>query len=255
MKISLVLLTHNRIERALKTLKHNSRNCGYDLKKMSLIWVDNGSLDYIDVDRPPIFSPTTTTIILNSKNLGVAKGYNQGLSMADGDYIVITGCDRIMPAGWLGTWLNYFDAIPNTGIISCYSKPLDHISERIKGKYTLHFKSQLAYIPAIPLEARIMKRELFRKIGYFHEGLGLYGWEDVLWSERAEKVTKGLGLINYIIPGMQAEHLGDEGCNEYLGFDSKEYHEFKRKESQDHAKQIVCNEYRAAGHPYINPYV
>ncbi len=252
MKISWVILTHNREDVVKKCFRHNYLNCGINHRNLEIITVDNGSFPYFGDKNPPqLFAEIS---ILNRENLGVAKGYNRGLAMATGDYIVITGCDRIMPEGWLKTWLEYMEKIPHTGIISCYSKTNDKVPERIHGNRTIMIGSAVSYTRAIPMEARILSRDLFRKIGYFHEGLGLYAWEDILWSERAEKVTKELGLINYIIPGMVAEHLGDEGCDEYTGIDPKSYHDFKRKESQDPAKQKVCEEYRAAGHPYINPY-
>lgn len=255
MKISWIVLTHNRMSIVNRAMKHNFENTGFPdfpLFPGEIIWYDNGS----DPQELSKLECGFAHILMHDReNKGVAKGYNRALAMATGDFIMITGCDRLMPVRWLTTWINAFLTIPNTGIISCYSKPIEEVPERIRGDVVYGCEGTPTYRPAIPMEARILRRDLFREIGYFKEDLGLYGWEDVLWSERAEKVTAAKGLVNYVIHDMMSEHLGDEGVNAWSGQDDKEYHEFKKREANDPRKTEVCNQYRKDGHPYYNPFV
>lgn len=253
MKISWVILTHNRSKTVNRAFKHNMLNAGLpDLRdhQVEIIWVDNGSRVPVEATYLNVMADVK---IWNKFNLGVSKGYNRGLVLCTGDLIAITGCDRLMPKNWLSQAIRAHEAIPTTGIISYYSKPLDQVPERKRG-----CPNQMNGIEiqcAMPIEAKVFSRSLHSRIGYLKEDLGLYGWEDVLWGERAEKVTADMGLINYIFPEQIAQHLGDEGIAEWTQQDEQSYHEFKKLESQDPKKLEICQEYRRMGHPYVNPYI
>lgn len=249
MKISLIVLTMNRPEIVQKAMLHNYKFAGRDIDE--LIWVDNGSDDMpAMLEVMSKFAPDV--MVLNSKNLGVAKGYNRGFAMATGDYVVITGCDMMMPGNWLDLFDEYVTKIPDTGIACIYSRPLEQVRERILGERTI--VNGLPIQPALPIERRIMKRELFLEIGYLREDFGLYGWEDVEWSARALKVCREKGLRTYMIPGFQAEHLGTEGILQHDGKDDGSYHAFKRREALDPQKQMVIQKAKQEGYPRINPY-
>lgn len=261
MKVSWIILTYNRLKLSEDVFLKNidSLQEGNSIK-LERICVDNGSCEDLGYDDDGhevglLMWRFSNINVFNSKNLGVAKGYNQGLSMATGDYIVITGCDRVMPKHWLSIWIHHFEKIPNTGIISCYSVPMDSVPERKRDPKKEIEVNGMKIIPAMPMEAKIFSRDLHRKIGYLREDFGLYGWEDVEWGHRAERVTKELGLINYIIPGMQAEHLGSEGIKEWNGIDDKEYHEFKQKESSDPKKKELMDRCWKENFKYYNPYI
>lgn len=251
-RLSWVILTFNRHETVLKAFTHNLKNAGRKIDE--IIWVDNGS-DWKNYHFMAGFLSAADVQIRNNQNLGVSKGYNRGYAMATGTHICITGCDRLMPDGWAKTFMDYFEAIPETGVISCYSWGLDHVGERrrkgdkseveINGKKIIH---------AQPFEARTIRRDLFKKVGYLHEGFGLYGHEDIPWSERAMKCADEMGLIYYIIPGFQANHIGCEGIIEYNGRDDYDYYKFKMDEAKDPRKQQLVNELSAQGWPYTNPY-
>lgn len=252
MKISWVILTHNRHEVVNDALLKNLHNAGEqatDHVDVEIIWVDNASANRDEF----LLNVSADVKVFNRANLGVARGYNQGLAMATGDYILITGCDRLMPPSFAARMIEAARQVPNTGIISCYSHPLSEVPERKRGE--IETINGIEIQQAIPFEARFLSRKLFREIGYYHEGLGLYGWEDVLWGERAEKITKEKGLINYILPGNVAQHLGDEGIKDWNGTDDQEYHAFKQRESRDPKKTEICNQYRKDGLPYINPFI
>lgn len=249
MKISLVILTYNRADVVKKAVSHNIANAGYPIHE--LIWVDNGSTDHLE-EVAKEFKPDV--FIKNKTNLGVSKGYNRGVVLATGTHIVITGCDRLMPDNWLASFVRYFNELPQTGIISCYSKELTEVPERVRGQKTETILG-LPFIPAMPLEAKMFKREILRHVGHLREDLGLYGYEDLLWGERVESYCRDNNLIHYIIPNMKAEHIGSEGNYAYNGVDDKEYYEMKKREVNDSDKLNRIIQIRAQGNPYFNPYL
>lgn len=247
MKISLVLLTHNRAALTARSLRHNIDSAGHPIDE--LVWVDNGSKDGVrEVMRS--FEPDVS--VLHDQNLGVARGYNHGLLLATGDYLVITGSDMLMPPNWLRAMVEHVEKIPETLVACIYSKPWTEVSERITS--APRTVNGLMVQPALALERRILSREALGLIGYFHEGFGLYGWDDVEWAYRAERVAKETKRLNYALPNLLAEHLGTEGIALCDGKDDEAYHAMKRREALDPKKQQLLEQRAAAGFPYYNPY-
>lgn len=221
-----------------------------------MVWVDNGSSDGV---RDFMHSLKPDVTILNKKNLGVAKGYNRGLALSSCDYIVITGCDMLMPDGWLRTFKEYVRRIPQTGVACMYSGPLCWVPERARfGTPDEPWKREtingLDLIHAMPIGRRILSRSLLKEIGYFHEGFGLYGWDDVVWGCRAEKVCDEKGLLYYVIPDQMAHHLGTEGSVSFDGKDESGYHAFKKKEVEDKSKHLLMSTLAKQGWPRFSPY-
>lgn len=82
----------------------------------------------------------------------------------------------------------------------------------------------------------------------------MYGWEDIEWANRVERVCKEHNWINYVIPGLRARHLGSEGLLKYNGNDDKAYHEMKQREATDPRKRELMDWCHANNYPYYNPY-
>ncbi len=248
-RVSWIILTYNRGAVVRQSVKHNFDTAG--VAPDELIWVDNGSTDVITRDFMSGLDPEVS--ILNNENLGVAKGYNRGLGLATGDYIVITGCDMLMPNNWLGIMLDYVTGIPDTGVACVYSRSLASCQERVHGLRRV--VNGLPIIPALPIERRIFRRELLADFGYFPESFGLYGMDDLAWAQRAERVCAEKGLLSYVIPDMQAEHLGTEGVSRYDGKDEAAYHAMKKREASEHGKIIELARLRGLGWPRFTPYL
>ncbi|UOF82070.1 putative glycosyltransferase [Caudoviricetes sp.] len=247
-KLSWVILTYNRADMVKEAVSHNLLNAGHDIDE--IIWVDNGSTDSVR-DVMSKFNPDVS--ILNHENLGVAKGYNRGVVLATGSHIVITGCDRIMPDNWAKRFRECFEKISNTALVSCYSQPLDKVPERRRD--THKNIDGIEIIPAMPMEAKCFPREILKDVGHIREDFGLYGWEDVEWGNRFERVAKEKGLLTYTLPDFTAVHLGNEGCEVFNKKEDPEYHAFKQKESGDPRKGEVMAKCRAENYPYYTPYV
>lgn len=244
--VSWVLLTYNRKDIVAKCFEHNRKTAGSKIDE--LVWVDNGSTDGV---RDYMLSQNPDIAILHKENKGVAKGYNAGLLAARQEYIVITGCDMLMPSDWLKTFLDYVEKIPETGVASIYSRPYEDKPERLRG--ARRCENGLDIVPAMPIERRIFKRDLLKDFGYFHEGFGLYGWDDLHWAFRAEAVCKERDLLTYVIPDSIATHLGTEGIEVANGAEDPSYHSMKQKEVRDPRKQELLKALHQKGWPKFTP--
>lgn len=247
-KISWVILTYNRAEIVERAFHHNLKNAG-DLFD-ELIWVDNGSQEQTD-----ILKDYANVIILNTTNLGVAKGYNRAMAMATGDYIVITGCDMLMPDNWLKTFRTYVETIPETVCACMYTNKPEEVADRYMyaGRLETH-KSGLSYIQAMPMDRRIFKRSLLKEVGYFREDFGLYGWEDVEWGARVMRyLRENKNLLSYLIPEHRPVHLQLEESykNDPV---MQEYQEFKKKLSDNPENYKLLDWCFKNNYPFYSPY-
>lgn len=251
--VSLVLLVHNRLEVSFQCLARNLESAGYPVDE--IILVDNGSKQpelIVHVWQKYIQNRSPDVFINHEQNLGVAKGYNRGMLLSTCSHIVITGSDRIMPNNWLKHWAEAFHYIPNTGVISLYSHPTE---ASLSGQLESRYLSTPYEVPnwnvlireSMACEARIHSRDFLMKAGFFREDLGLYGYEDVEWVERAKRVAQENGLINYCLADQPLAQHVIEG-------DTEDYKTFKKKENDQPWKAHKVVELWKAGNPYYNPY-
>lgn len=254
--VSWIILTHNRAETVNRAIRHCMANSGAEWDE--IVWIDNGSApgEYGNMARVLAPLSDSTVHVRYETNRGVARGYNTGMGLATCDYIVITGCDMLMPDGWLKTFKEYVTKIPETGVACIYSSHWTARPARLRTNWGIqHAGLALPIVHAMPIERRIFKRSFLADFGYFPESFGLYGFDDLAWAARVEKVCTEKGLLTYVIPDMVAEHLGDEGIEAHAGRDSKEYHAMKRREVEDPAKRAELNRLRSLGWPRFSPFL
>lgn len=254
MKISWVILTYNRSNSVLKAIPHCMANAGCEWDE--IIWVDNGShhLERNEIHKMFFNQDQHAKIrtCWNPKNLGVAKGYNTAMALARGSHLVITGCDMLMPQDWLRNMRDVLLEVPDAGISTIYAAPIETTPERIRGPEWQHNGFYLR--ESLPIGRRLLSVELQREIGYFHEGFGMYGWDDVFWGHRAEVVLRERGLKSYNLYKCVAEHLGTEGN---IGYDHKDEHgywKWKQEQVNDPRKHELLARLGKEGWPRFSPY-
>jgi len=223
-KISIVFLTFNRCEITKKSIIHNLKNSGDQIDE--IIWVDNGSTDGVKSFMKSI-EPDVS--VLNKENLGVSKGYNRGIALSTGDFIIIPGTDTLLCRGWLKKFKENADL--NLGY-ACMTNdaPIenhDNCGPKIISKRAIH------------------------KCGYLREDLGLYGGDDVEWGKR----VKYYGFIGYRFSA-PFKHLGTEGISTWTSKskEKKEYHDMKFREATNTDKNKVEEACRILKYPKFNPY-
>jgi GT2 family glycosyltransferase len=78
-----------------------------------LIIVDNGS----QWEAAHYAERAADTAVMNETNLGFARGMNQGLAIASGEYVAFCNNDTILPEGWATKLVETAEAHPNAGIV------------------------------------------------------------------------------------------------------------------------------------------
>ena len=89
MKLSIITLTYNK----LKYTKKYVESLFKYTKDFELIIVDNGSTDGT---REYLQSLNNVKLIFNDENIGFSKGNNQGLTIAEGEYIAFLNNDILL---------------------------------------------------------------------------------------------------------------------------------------------------------------
>lgn len=249
-KPSLVMLTWNRKPSVEKSLSENIKNAGYPLHE--IVHVDNGSLPGFTEWFGDTFKPSVQ--VLHKENTGVARGYNRGLALTTGSHVIITGCDRVMPNNWLGHFVEGFEKIKETAVISCYT------SEQIGRHHKEHgqtfgpeTRNDIYIQRSIPVEARMHSKDFLFKTGFFREDFGIYGYEDSEWSDRACRAAGKENKICYHMPHIgYAEHISDQDFPEYVN--GLPYFKYKNSIHKNPKLAKLFSWCHRNGSPHYNPY-
>ncbi|HUS59890.1 MAG TPA: glycosyltransferase family 2 protein [Nevskiaceae bacterium] len=233
MKVSIVILNWNTKELLKQCLESLKKSRG-DLET-EVIVVDNGSQDG-SVEMIKQFKSSTPDLklhfIANKKNLGFARGNNQAIKMATGDFVMLLNSDTIVQKGAIEKLAVYLIKSPKIAVASplllnkdgsiqkdpCYLKFPSPVTaffyynsflKKIAVKFfpwllfsTTDF-SQPVEVEQLPGAAVMFRKEVLKKLKGFDESYPLY-FEDVDLSFRIRK----LGYKLVVVPGAKIIHLG-----------------------------------------------
>lgn len=110
MKLSIITLTYNHLDYTKKFIESLYKYT----KDFELIIVDNGSTDGT---REYLKTLSGIKLILNDNNLGFSKGNNQGLEIAEGEYIGFLNNDILLYPNWFEELEKVFQK-ENVGFVS-----------------------------------------------------------------------------------------------------------------------------------------
>jgi len=191
--------------------------------EIEIIVVDNdskdGSCDMLDEDFPKI------KYIKNSKNAGFGKANNQGVALAQGDYILILNPDTMLTETTLSEMLRFSEKQNNFGAAGVQfmdgsGKYLPESKRNFpdlkvagakllgysKYYYANHIgKDEVAEIDILTGAFMFIKKEVYDKIGGFDEDFFMYG-EDIDLSYR---ITKA-GFKNFYVGSNKVLHFKGE---------------------------------------------
>ena len=225
--ITIIIVNYNSGRALRKCLESVFCNCrGFSL---NVIVVNNHSLDGskegIRVEFPDVIN------IRNDKNLGFAKGCNQGLELSSGDYVLFLNPDTIVKNDALYQCLEFMDSNINVGLLgskllnmdgtvqsSCADFPFlhkllfDHIlrngifsdamRQRSLLKYWAHDRVQ--EVDWVLGAFMLVRLEVIRQLGGFDEDFFLYG-EDMDLCYR----VKQAGWKVVFFPQAEVFHMGN----------------------------------------------
>lgn len=190
-KVSLITLCYNQLESATKPMIESLyKFTNTDL--FELIIVNNASSDgtkeYLENLKK---EKANITVINNDQNFGFSKGMNQGLKIANGDFIFLLNNDLLFSPNWLEKFIELLEKNEKIGLISCKTNYAGEDFQVIEGAEEL---TQENYLEKINISqannikyidtSRVvffcvgMTRKTFETVGYFDENFGLAWFED-----------------------------------------------------------------------------
>ncbi|MCL9634731.1 glycosyltransferase [Bacillus zanthoxyli] len=194
MKTSIIILTYNQLSLTKQCL--TSINKYTEQKDIEIIVVDNGSTDGT-VDY--LKSIPSLKIILNEKNLGFAKGCNQGVDIATGDQVLFLNNDTIVTKNWLEPLVSLLYSDENIGMVGPVSNYVSglqqvnvdytnvkEIDEFASGYCKSHTGKSRRVLRLVGF-CLLVKKEVIENIGKFDERFGYGSFEDDDFCLRALK--------------------------------------------------------------------
>lgn len=189
---SVIILTYNQLsytQLCLETLKHHTP------EPHEIVVVDNGSTDgtveYLK-SRPGL------RVILNPENFGFAKGVNQGLQAARGEFLLLLNNDTILTPGWLRNLQGCLNSLPRVGLVgprtnyagsrqvmaASYQTPEELL--RFTSTFNREDPRRWFEVDKLVGFCLLLNREVLADIGGFDERFGLGNYEDDDYCRRAQ---------------------------------------------------------------------
>lgn len=171
----------------------------------NLIVIDNGS----DEPTSRYLDSIASTIILikNKRNLGYVRAINQGLAKSTANTILLANNDTYLPANLienLRKCLHEYDIVSplsnNVGSsddlrLIQYPFESDEYAEDFS-KELLALKRTITSSDYVFGHCMLMKREVFKSIGYLDERFGIGNYDDVDYCKRATNYGFKIGIVN-----------------------------------------------------------
>ena len=165
-----------------------------------IIFIDNGSKDEtISWLRALVKENPKYKLIENKTNLGFARGCNQGLKAATGEYLLLLNNDVVVTEGWLGGLRECLQSSPKIGIVGPMTNQisgiqkienvgygsLERLDEYARGfrEKNRHRRIQCRRLVGFCM---LFRRRLIDEIGLLDETFGTGNFEDDDFCLRAE---------------------------------------------------------------------
>lgn len=194
MKLSIITLTHNKLSYTKKFVESLYRYTD----DFELIIVDNASTDGT---REFISKIPNVKLILNEDNLGYSKGNNQGLSIAEGEYIAFLNNDILLYPNWFEKIEKVF-LKEKVGFISPREVNLKiklfnefNFVNKYKNIYQVEYEKNFN---ACEFACVVTKRNIIDKIGVFDENYSPAFYEDNDLKYRSIQAGYGVYVLNTI---------------------------------------------------------
>ncbi len=216
-RVSIVILSYNRLNYLKSTLAALYATAGYD--HFELIVVDNGSSDgSVDYLESLHTIGQIDKLVLSARNLGTSGGYNCGFAHAapGSDFLMKLDSDIVtLTPGWLQEIVSCFDQQPSLGLAAL----------------TVCNHAGLRNLPVVTRAGRRVKpmwygimgaagftfrRELFRNVGYFNQDFDYaYMPDDIDYVYRV--IAEGYDA--YYLADFHAFERRDQDRGRYLSYE------------------------------------
>lgn len=186
---SIIILTLNQLDHTKLCLQSIEQHTP---ESHELIIVDNGSTDgTLDYLTKYASTHPSVRIISNKDNLGFAAGNNQGMTVAEGDFLLLLNNDTIVTEGWLGRMVSVFERYQHVGIVGPVSNnvsgpqqvkeanydSLEKMHAFAKAWSMAHSGETTEFFRVVGF-CLLVRREVIEKIGGLDEQFGSGNFED-----------------------------------------------------------------------------
>ncbi|MFJ5623658.1 glycosyltransferase [Peribacillus loiseleuriae] len=231
-KTSIIILTYNQLPLTIKCMNSIQKHTA--MEEIEMIVVDNGSTDgTVEYLEGLPFIKTH----FNPSNAGFAKGCNQGLKLATGEYILFLNNDVIVTENWLDPMIELLNKkkIGMVGPVSNYVSGLQQISvdyqdieqiDNFASRYCEQQRGKSRRVLRLVGFCLLIKQEVLDKIGSFDERFVYGSFEDDDLCLRAiqEGYQLHIALDSFIHHHGHATFSGNQDIDiHYL------YHENRRR--------------------------
>lgn len=203
-----------------------------------IIFVDNGSQDgtgqYLQFNMKPHWK-----LIVNDKNEGFPRACNQGMAVAEGEYVLLLNNDVLVSPEWLKGLLECINSADDIGIVGPKSNYVSGAQQVTEGTYSdadsyIEFAKAFrktfkgCYLPRWRIVGFcfLFRKSLIDKIGYFDERFSPGNFEDDDYCLRAMEA----GYRNMICSDVFIHHHGSKSHDpatfqQLLNTNQKKYEE------------------------------
>ncbi|HZD59701.1 MAG TPA: glycosyltransferase, partial [Anaerolineae bacterium] len=188
---SIIVLGHNKLEYTRLCVESILRHTN---SPFELILVDNGSTD----GTAKYFNSIAgAKVIKNRTDRGFIKGYNQGVEITKGNYILFLDSGTIVTEHWLENLLACLESDPSIGIVgprsnyanSEQSAKLNYTSveelHRLAAEFNGQGPERWYDVDSIASFCMLVRREVIDKVGLFNKRSGMGRYEDANFCSRA----------------------------------------------------------------------
>ena len=257
-RLSVIILNYNTKE-LLKGCLKSVLDSLFLIQNSEMIVVDNGSSDgSVEMVRDKF---SKVKLIVNSKNLGFAKGNNLGMKVAEGNYILLLNSDTMVEKETLPKVVKFMEENPKVGVATCrveladgeldpachrgfptpwasltYFFGLEKLfpKSKIFGQYHQTYKDlhTTHEIDSPSGSFYLVRRKTIDEVGLLDEDFFMYG-EDLDWSFR----IKQAGWKIMYVPEVKITHFKKQSGRENVDLE-------ERKRATDHFYQTMKLFYR-----------
>lgn len=183
--VSIIIVTYNQIKYTLECIESIRRftNVSYEI-----IVVDNSS---IDDTKKEIEKQDDIVLICNDTNRGFPAAVNQGITSAQGKYVLLINNDVVVTEGWLEKLLEVAKNDPQIGLVGPISNEVSGLQRDENAKYksidemhnysaeiSVKNKGHVLPFPRIAFLCTLIKKEVIIKIGGLDERFTPGNYED-----------------------------------------------------------------------------
>ena len=196
--VSIIVVTYNNLaltKRCLASIDLHTAGVRYEI-----IIVDNASADgsphYLQQFAQ---GRSDVRLLLNADNLGFAKANNQGLAVAQGDYLVLLNNDTVVTSGWAASLTRHCrqdrtiglvgpvtNNIGNEAKVAIQYGSLEDMPPQARA-YTLAHLGESFEIYTLAFFCVMIPREVYSKVGALEEAFGIGFFEDDDYCRRVQQ--------------------------------------------------------------------